>query len=155
MRTTRWGLVTAMEETSFEASNIAVLVCNLCRRFLQSCCALIAPSWGISLRALPPCMACIKLDTKIILGINGERQHNAMANYVIVAHELNHGKARYFQGYYDYGIVGEVGWVFDSSLAKQIGALEVETEWFLLIMLCPNSRIDKIRVDEYWCPKPA
>ena len=82
-------------------------------------------------------------------------KYNAMAKYVIVAYEINRGKPRYFRGYDDYGVIGEVRWGFDSNSAKQINALEVETEWLLLIMLCPNLRIDKIRVDEYWCPKPA
>lgn len=81
--------------------------------------------------------------------------HDAMAKYIIIAHEMNSAKTRYFEGYDDYGIIGEARWGFDSKSAKQISALEVETERLLLTMLCPNLVIDTIRLNEYWYPKPA
>jgi hypothetical protein len=76
-----------------------------------------------------------------------------MAKYIITASEISSGKTRYFEGYNDYGIVGEPRWGFDLNLAEKISALEVETERTLLIMLCPNLRIGKHRLNEYLKPK--
>ena len=77
-----------------------------------------------------------------------------MAKYIIVASDWSAGPPRYFEGFNDYGIVGEPRWGLDPQSAVQFSALEVETERLLLVMLCPNLLIDSHRINEYFEPKP-